>query len=162
MRNLLWSIQYICLCVFMHIYVCICPARGWTNLQGGCQDAEAVKALVELRVCGPSEEGLPALWLTSGVWPPTQWTDPALLTRSEQVTQGCTLAAAFTQSKERPNHTPNNDLNPSALFNLLLSNTLKLRAKERQNRIKLCCISQQPLEDRSTPQWPFYWIMTCY
>lgn len=72
---------------------------AWTYLERGRQYAEAVQALVELRVGGPPEEGLPELRLTSALRPAAQRTHAALLASPEQVAQGCALAAAFTQSQ---------------------------------------------------------------
>lgn len=67
-----------------------------TDLQRGRQDAQAVQALVELRVVGPLQEGLPEFRLTSALQATAKGTHPALLAGPEQVTQGRTLAAAFT------------------------------------------------------------------
>ena len=74
----------------------VCPPceRAWTNLQRGGQYAEAVQAVVELRVRGPPEERLPELGLALGLGPPAQGADTALLTGPKQVTQG----RAFTAS----------------------------------------------------------------
>lgn len=69
--------------------------RVRTNLQRGGQYAEAVQALVEMRVSGPSEKWLPELWLTFGLRPPTQRTDPTLLACTKQVAQRGTFTATF-------------------------------------------------------------------
>lgn len=71
-------------------------AKLRTDLQRGRQDAQAVQTLVELRVVGPPQEGLPEFRLTSALQATAKRTHPALLARPEQVTQGRTLAAAFT------------------------------------------------------------------
>lgn len=81
-----------------------------TNLQRGRQYAEAVQALVELRVGGPPQEGLPELRLAFTLRPPTEWTDPALLARTEQVAQGRALAATCAQRGRK-----DGDLNPPSV-----------------------------------------------
>ena len=61
-----------------------------------------MQPLVELRVGGPPQEGLPELRLTFALRPAAQRTHAALLARPEQVAQGRSLAAAFTVGqKER-------------------------------------------------------------
>ncbi|TNN38762.1 hypothetical protein EYF80_051074 [Liparis tanakae] len=66
------------------------------NKTRGRQYAQAVQALVELRVGGPPEERLPALGLTFGVRAATQRAHAALLAGAEQVAQRGALAAAFS------------------------------------------------------------------
>lgn len=73
-------------------------AKLRTDLQRGRQDAQAVQTLVELRVLGPPQEGLPEFRLTSALRATAKGTHPALLARPEQVAQGRTLAAAFTET----------------------------------------------------------------
>jgi len=85
-------------CPHAHVCLCVCVCV-WTNLQRGRQYAQAVQALVELRVGGPPEERLPALGLTFGVRPATQRAHAALLAGAEQVAQGGALAAAFTRAQ---------------------------------------------------------------
>lgn len=88
--------------------VCVC-AR--TNLQRGRQYAEAVQTLVELRVGGPPQEGLSELRLAFALRPTAEWTNPALLARTEQVAQGRALAATCTQRGRK-------DLNPPSVAHL--------------------------------------------
>lgn len=76
-----------------------------THLQRGRQYAQAVQTLVELRVGGPTQEGLPEFWLTSALGAAAERTDPALLARPEQVAKWCSLAAAFTHKHKRGNFT---------------------------------------------------------
>lgn len=73
--------------------------RVWTNLQCGGQYAEAVKPLVELRVCGTSEERLPKLRLTFGLRCPTERTDAALLACTKEVAQGRTFTSTFDTTR---------------------------------------------------------------
>lgn len=124
------------LCVFyeyIFLHTCVC-AR--TNLQRGRQYAEAVQTLVELRVGGPPQEGLPELRLAFALRPAAERTHPALLARSEQVAQGRALAAAFAQSERKDSaaHLVVN-LNPPSLSH---SQDLKWKAEE--------------LSETSTPQ----------
>lgn len=72
-----------------------------TDLERGGQDAQAVQTLVELRVVGPTQEGLPELRLTSALGGTAEGTHSALLARPEEVAQGRALAAAFTDTKKK-------------------------------------------------------------
>lgn len=103
------SIVYVLLCKHFS-FLCVFV---WTNLQRGRQYAEAVQAVVELRVGGPSQEGLPELGLIFALRPAAERTHPALLAGPEQVAQGRALAAAFAQPGRQHSRAVNDDLKPS-------------------------------------------------
>lgn len=72
-----------------------------------------MQAVVELRVGGPSQEGLPELGLIFALRPAAERTHPALLAGPEQVAKGGTLASAFTQPETKHSRAVNDDLKPS-------------------------------------------------
>lgn len=106
-------------CMISIVYVLLCKHFSflcvfvWTNLQCGRQYAEAVQTVVELRVGGPSQEGLPELGLIFALRPAAERTHPALLAGPEQVAQGRALAAAFAQPGRKHSRAVNDDLKPS-------------------------------------------------
>lgn len=60
-----------------------------------------MQTFVQLRVVGPTQEGLPEFRLTSDLGAAAEGTNSALLAGPEQVAQGRALAAAFTHRKTR-------------------------------------------------------------